>query len=543
LLCWSRLFPHFAGLLVERVLVRTESIHVQVRRTTRTARCPTCGRRSDRVHSRYIRRVADEPVGGRPVEIHLEIRRFRCGIPICPRRTFAEQVPHLVERRARRTVPLLRLLQDIGLTIGGRPGARFAERRTIDVSRMTLIRLVRALPAPPRSCPEVLGIDDFALRRHHRYGTVLVDVAASRIIDLLPDRTAASVSTWLGQRQSPRLICRDRAGEYANGARAGAPGAVQVADRFHLACNTSDALERVLHRHAAALRACVQDDGQQAASPVEQVPLRLSPSVGPSQAKRARRLARYETVMRLHAGGLSITTIAAEVGLSRMTVRTYVRADSFPEWPSRRTRLSAGTVHGEYLHRRWAEGVQDALTLWRELQQRGYRGSLRSVQRAVVPWRTGPTLRGRHTRRLGRKPQALSWDHRPPSAAQAVWLLLLPLDRLTIEQQLMRRRLLEAAPEIRQALHETLAFRRLLHERNSTGLEPWLRTAEGSTVPEIRSFASSIRRDQAAVQAALDYEWSSGRVEGQITKIKLVKRQMFGRGSIDLLKQRVMRVG
>jgi transposase len=255
------------------------------------------------VHSRYTRRVADAPIGGSPVEIHLEIRRFRCRTPTCQRRTFAEQVPQLVARRTRRTVPLLRLLQDIGLTIGGRPGARFAERRLIEVSRMTLIRLVRALPAPVLSCPEVLGVDDFALRGRHRYGTVLVDVAASKIVDLLPDRTAGSVSTWLGQRQSPHLICRDRAGDYATAARVGAPGAVQVADRFHLACNSSDALERVLHRHAAALRACVRGADDQPASPPEPPSLRLPPSVGPSQAKRARRLARYQTVMRLHADG------------------------------------------------------------------------------------------------------------------------------------------------------------------------------------------------------------------------------------------------
>ena len=541
---WSRLFPHFAGLVVERVLVAADALHVQVRRTARTARCPTCGRRSARVHSRYTRRIADEPIGGRPVEIHLQVRRFRCGTRTCPRQTFAEQAPHLVERRAHRTVPLLRFLQDVGLTIGGRPGARFAGRRTIAVSRMTLIRLVRALPMPSASSPRVLGVDDFALRRHRRYGTVLVDVAASQIVDLLPERTAASLSTWLAQHRAPQFICRDRAGEYASGARQGAPDAVQVADRFHLACNSSDTLERVLHRHAAALRACVRPDGDQdAPGPTEPPSLRLSPSVGPSQAKRARRLARYQTVMRLRGEGLSITAIAAEVGLTRQTVRKYVRADGFPEWAPRRTPLSAGTRHGEYLRTRWAEGVQDALTLWRELEQRGYRGSPRTVQRAIVPWRQGPTLRGRHTRRLGRQPREVTWEHRPPSAAQAVWLLLLPLDRLTVAQQLMRDRLLEAAPEVQQALDEITAFRRLLHARDSTGLEPWLRLAEASGVPEIRSFAATIRRDQPAVQAALDYSWSSGRIEGQITKIKLVKRQMFGRGSIDLLKQRVMRAG
>ena len=541
---WSRLFPHFAGLLVERVLVTADTIHVQARRSRRTAACPACGRRSARVHSRYTRRIADEPVGGRPVEIHLQIRRFRCGTRTWPRQTFAEQAPSLVGRRARRTMPLLRFLEDVGLTIGGRPGARFAGRHAIAVSRMTLIRLVRARPLPTTSAPRVLGVDDFALRRHRRYGTVLVDVVGSKIVDLLPDRTAASLTTWLTQHKAPEVICRDRAGEYASGARQGAPAAVQVADRFHLAVNSSDTLERVLHRHAAALRACVRPkDDQDAPGTPEPPAFHLSPSVGPSQAKRARRLARYETVMRLRGEGFSITAIADEVGLTRQTVRKYVRADGFPEWAPRRTPLSAGTRHGEYLRTRWAEGVQDALTLWRELEQRGYRGSLRTVQRAVVPWRHGPALRGRHTRRLGRKPREVKWEHRPPSAAQAVWFLLLPLDRLTVEQQLMRSRLLEAAPEVQQALHEITAFRQMLHDRDSTGLEPWLRLAEASGVPEIRSFAAMIRRDEAAVQAALDYSWSSGRIEGAITKVKLVKRQMFGRGSLDLLKRRVMRAG
>ena len=104
----------------------------------------------------------------------------------------------------------------------------------------------------------------------------------------------------------------------------------------------------------------------------------------------------------------------------------------------------------------------------------------------------------------------------------------------------MRQRLLEAAPEIQQAVNEISAFRQLLHDRETTGLEPWPNMAEASTVPEVRSLAVGVRRDQPAVQAALDYAWSSGRVEGLITKIKLVKRQMFGRGSLDLLKHRVM---
>ncbi len=538
---WSRLFPQFVGLHIERVLITAEAVHLHVRRTAATARCPSCGRRSRRIHSRYTRRLADEPLGGRVVEIQLQVRRFRCPARACPRHTFAEQAPQLAARRARCTVPLRRYLEDVGLTIGGRPGARFAKRRTITVSRTTLIRLVRALPETPARSPTVLGVDDFALRRGHRYGTVLVDVAASEIVDLLPDRSAASLATWLGAHDPPEVICRDRGGEYASGARQGAPDAIQIADRFHLQCNSSQVLERVLHRHGAALRACVREAHSVALTAESATADGQETSRAEAQPKRLRRLRRYEEVVSLQAQGLSLTAIASQVGLSRPTVRKYLQADSFPEWAPRRTGLSPGTRHGEHLRARWRDGIQDATVLWQELQARGYRGSVRTVQHAVTPWRDGPALRGRPAHRLSRPPTEATWAHRPPSAAQAAWWLLQPLTTLTATQQSMRQGLLESAPEVQQALAEILAFRRLVRERDATALEPWLKTAETSPVPEVRAFGASVQRDQAAVQAALDHAWSSGRVEGQVTKIKLVKRQMYGRGSVDLLKRRVLR--
>jgi transposase len=184
--------------------------------------------------------------------------------------------------------------------------------------------------------------------------------------------------------------------------------------------------------------------------------------------------------------------------------------------------------------------VQDAQVRWTERWARGDRGTVRTVQRAVATWRTGPALRGRHTRRLPRRAAPVTWEHRPPSAAQAVWWLLRPLDTLTAEEQQFRQRLLAAAPDVQVAVNELLAFRRLIHERDERALDPWLHLAETSTVAEVRTFAASVRRDQAAVQAALDHAWSSGRVEGQVTKIKLVKRQMYGRAKFDLLRRRLL---
>ncbi len=538
---WPRLFPHFVGLHVERVIVGETLVHVQARPSAASARCPTCGQRSRQVHSRYTRRVADAPLGGRPVEVHLEVRRFRCPQRHCPQRTFAEQVPRFAARRRRRTVPLLDLLTDVGASMGGRPGSRFAGRQTMAVNRMTLIRLVRALPDPPAPAPTVLGVDDFALRRGHRYGTVLVDVAASRIIDLLPNRTAAVFTRWLAERPAPEFICRDRAGEYALGARQGAPGAVQIADRFHLQVNGRQVLERVLQRHGAALQACVQEDAGATPDPPAPTDGAAEPAAPPTpNVKRQRRVARYEQVMALHQQGLTLTTIAAQIGLSRPTVRTYVQADGFPERAPRRTLLRPGSPPAEYLRTQWEAGVDDAVELWQALQARGFRGSARTVQPAVAAWREGPVPKGRQPHGRRHPPTSVTWGHRPPSARQAVWLLLSAPDRLTETEHRMRERLLTAAPDVVAALTSITTFRRIIHDRDSAALAPWLVSAESASVAEIRAFAVSVRKDQAAVQAALDYAWSSGRVAGQVTKIKQVKRAMYGRGKLDLLKRRVL---
>lgn len=540
----TSLLPHLADVRLHRVVLQPAHLHLDVAPGIGSARCPSCRCQSRRVHSRYTRSIADEPLGGRQVTIVLQVRRFRCGDPRCSRRTFAEQVPDLAAHSARRSVPLQSYLADIGLTIGGRPGARFAGRRGVQVSRSSLLRLVRRLPLPAIGSAPVLGIDDFALRRGHHDGTVVVDLEGQRIVDLLPERTAEA--DWLDQHEPPEIVCRDRGGAYADAVRQAAPGAVQIADHFHLIRNAGEVLERVLARHPGVVRAATAKETNPPAAPMEEVHQDAGaetntsvprPAVDP---RRERRRLRYEQVVVLHQHGWSLTAIGQHLGLSRPTVRTDVQAETVPEWAPRRTLLRAGSPHTAYLQEPWADGCRDAQRLRRELQARGFSGSLRMVQRAVAGWRETPGRRGRQPNAPASPVSGAVPRSRPLSPRQAVWLLLRPEKRLTPEERMMRKRLVEGLGEIQDAFTLVASFRRMMRRRDRAALDPWLEAAASAAVPELRGFAASLRRDDAAVHAALAHAWSSGQVEGQVTKIKRIKRLMYGRGTFELLRRRVL---
>jgi len=346
---------------------------VAARACTGEAVCTRCGTVSRRVHSSYRRRLADTAAGGREVLIDLQARRFFCDDPACSRTTFAEQVPGLTTRYGRRTSSLQAVLQAVALALGGRAGARLTARLSCAVSRSTLIRLIRAAADPDHRTPLVLGVDDFALRKGHVYGTILVDIETRRPVDMLPERSAESFRTWLDTHPGVEIICRDRGGCYAEGAAQGAPLAAQVADRWHLRHNLAQAVKRAVARH----RSCLQDPP---AEPGSAPAARATPV--PEGGLAARTRARHAEVHAALARGLTLTQASRALRLDPKTVGRYAAAAAADELTGgpRLTRPGLLGPHQAWLRQWWDEGIRSTETLYAGLRDRGYQGSLRTLE-------------------------------------------------------------------------------------------------------------------------------------------------------------------
>jgi transposase len=367
------------SLHVETLLLDEEGLTILAASEATEVRCPVCGDPADRVHSRYTRTLADLPWAGVAVSLHLHVRKFFCDNDACPRIIFTERLAGIAPAFAHRTDRQRAALEAIAFALGGEAGARLAACLGYPISPDTLLRLVRGAAADEAPTPAVLGVDDWAYRKGRRYGTLLVDLERHRPVDLLPDRTAESLATWLAAHPGVRLVTRDRSGSYAEGIAAGAPQAAQVADRWHLVDNLRAAVQQVLERNRARLPAFPVPAAAAtvAAAPPPAVADRtrlgsygrLSPRLEHErQTARAQRLGRYERMVALRQQGWTLRRIAREVGISERTVNRWSVAGHFPERKRRAEARSLLETHRPYLDQRWAEGCHTVARLCRELR-------------------------------------------------------------------------------------------------------------------------------------------------------------------------------
>lgn len=510
------LFPHWVHVRVKSFEVVGRTVRVGACGRAPSAACPGCGVDSSRVHSRYERRPADAAVGNQQTVLHLRIRRFFCDNGDCERRTFAEQIPELTFRYGHCTILLRQIRESVALVLGGRGGARLTELQGIGLGRDAMIRLIRAMPDPSAGTVRALGVDDFALKKGNHYGTILIDLDTHRAVDVLPERSADALADWLTRHPGAEIICRDRASCYAEGAARAAGSATQVADRFHLWQNLADATERLVKR----LR------GEWTPPPPEK-PETAAPEQ--PEGRRAHNIREtHAAVHELMGRGVRHSAIVAELGKDPKTVRKYMRAATPEELigdrlTGRRTILDEYAAH---LVSRFSDGCDSADLLHKELLQRGAKVSERTVRRFVHRLRTENT------------PAA-----KPPvaTAREVTTIVLTHPDRRTEGDVTTLKDLRERCPDLDTAHQLIGRFAEMLVSRTGDEkLEPWVTDTETSTLPELRRFATGLRRDWDAVMAGLSTEWSSGQVEGHVDRLKLIKRQMYGRGKPDLLRKRVL---
>ena len=527
----------------------TAQITLRVQSTQTRAPCPLCATPARRIHSDYGRTLGDLPWAQYRVCFQLRVRKWFCRNRRCRRRIFTERLPTIAAPWARRTLRLAQRLVALGIALGGKAGVRLGHQWDLAVSRNTLLRLLRRQPAPSYPTPTVLGVDDFALRKRHTYGTILVDLERRQPVALLPERTAEPVAQWLREHPGVEVIARDRASAYAEGARQGAPAAIQIADRFHLLQNLRDALEQVFTTHPQALEAVnavvrqqpvLLPDGSVA------VPVPPPPTPPAEQARAAqraaRRQARYDEVWALHRRGWSTVAIAAQVGCSCRSIERYLH---LPTWPVRQHRSHYGrsvlNPYKAFLLERWNAGCHTAIQLFRELQPRGYTGSYRRVAAYVSRIRQAQGIPPRRQGLRQTLPVVAEPACPPLTPRGATWLVLRRETKRTEAETQQLNQLHAQSAEVAEAIDLAQDFTQLVRQRQPEHFDPWLKRATSSTLEAMQRFATGLRDDYEAVKAGVTLPWSTSSVEGHINRLKMLKRQMFGRARLDLLSRRFLR--
>ncbi|MGW8354360.1 ISL3 family transposase [Streptomyces wedmorensis] len=523
-LFWDSLvFAAIEDVDVEAVTAAFGKVEVVARGRAARAACPDCGRSSDRVHDRYPRRLRDLPLADQSFVIRLTVRRFICGSADCPRRTFTEPFSRLAVPYARFTTRLNRALERVGLALARRAGARLAAQLGFDAGRMTLLRRVMALPDPRFSTPRVLGVDDFAIRRGQTYSTVLPSVEDHRVVDGLPTREAGPLATWPDRHPGVEIICRDRAGAYAEGARRGAPDALQVADRFHL----WQGLGRAVETCVAAHRDCLRNPSPSGMQPeaTGRASGRPQDDSAPVGRRVERKKAAHALVHEMLAQGHSRRAIARHLGWVLNTVLRYAAAARWQDTiRDNRPRPSRLNPYKPYLERRFAEGCTSVTRLHGELVAE-HAPVTHGMVRAHIA-----TLRG--------VPSAAS--PRPPTVRQVTgWLTRHPTT-LSEEDRAGLKDVLARCPELDTAAGHARDFGEILTDRLGSTLPTWIDAVDASRLPGLTGFALHLLRDLDAVTAGLTLDWNSGSIEGAVNRIKKIKRQLYGRAGFELLRKMIL---
>ncbi|MEU2135347.1 ISL3 family transposase [Streptomyces sp. NPDC018352] len=499
------MFSGLSALVVDDVADGGEVIRVVARTRDAPFPCPMCGVPTGKVHGYHVRTVADVPVDGRRVVVNVQVRRLVCPVLGCQRQTFREQVPGLLERLQRRTTRLSSQVSEVVKELCGRAAARLARLLATPVSYATALRLLRRIPAPAAQIPRVVGVDDFALRRRHRYATIVIDAETGERVDVLPDREANTLEVWLRGKKEIEVVCRDGSATYAEAIRRALPDAVQVSDRWHLWRNLCDKVLAEVRAHAPCWAT-------------------VNPS-RPGGVHEQTTRERWHKVHDLLGRGVGLLECSRRLDLALNTVKRYSR---IPEPSAERIapRYRPTLVDPYREHLRTRRAVEPAVTvtqLLREIKAQGYTGSHNLLVRYLTQGRAEgnrPVTTPRHATRL----------------------LLTHPEHLWAKDTALLATLTTACPEIAELSSRVSEFAQLLTpaKDNDARLTKWITVVRATGLPHLHSFCNGLELDRAAVNAGLTLPYHNGRTEGVNTHTKRIMRQMHGRAGFTLLRHRIL---
>lgn len=543
------LMPENLDLRLASVDWSSERIAVNIEMVSPTAACPRCQEESTLIRGRYERRIQDLPCCGMRFEYVVTVRKFRCGNAGCKQSVFCERIDDLAAPHARTSRSLTESQEAIGFSAGGEGGARLAEKLGMPTSPDTLLRRVKAAADEPGPPPRYVGVDDWSFRKGHSYGTILIDLERRCVIDIFPERDGKALEEWFRANPQVEVISRDRWPAYAEAATNGAPQAKQVADRWHLLQNLREAMERLFARFGPNIRevlnAQTEKESQRSAQeeatldsadketrPCEEPVTQRPPTAQEQrrQAKQEEREQQFQRVHELHRQGCSNEEIARRTGLSKHTVARYLREEKCPDWTRSQptpNRLDDYAV----LIDEWIEsGEGTRKDLLELLRQQGCQSSYEAVC-AYVKRRLANAGRSRPD---GKRKQPVA--SRPlPTARKLSYEFLRSGNRDggTLPT------LCEQIPVFHTGVQLGSELAAMFRQELSQPLADWLAKAKESGIPEMQNMARSIEKDKEAVEAATTEPWSNGPVEGQVNRLKMIKRTMYGRAGMKLLRARI----
>lgn len=521
---------------VQDIRIESDQIAVFVESRHEKACCPKCAQESSEIHSYYLRYPRDLAWAHLPVILHLKVKRFFCQNRQCAKQTFAERFPDFVGWYARKTKRVVEKQDLLSINVCARTAEVLLRMEQIGISDTTVNRNLRGIPDPEVPPIRVLGVDDWAKRKGQRYGTILVDQERARVVDVLEDRTAETLAKWLGTHPEIKIVTRDRSKTYAEGIRQGAKQAVQVADRWHLLKNGSDVLDKVFQQENSAIQKQLKEIVEQTGSttlPVVEPPTQEDTLTLAEQHRKERITQAQELIEK----GWTRKAAARHLNIHPKTVRRYLD-DPSPKFARSRGRGILEPFK-PFILQRWNEGCHNATQIFREIRMRGYCGHETLVidyarelrQASGIPPRvrkhTGEILPVKPTQEL-------------PTLRTLAWWVYRPVEKRKTEDEQVLERLSAGQPKLKSVIELARDYAALIRHQKAEGLTAWIERAKQSEYAFLRNFAEGIQQDETAIRAALSYSWSNGRTEGNVNRLKCIKRLMYGRAKDDLLRKRVL---